>query len=101
MLNTQGSVHRTQAERTHSHLGGRRKQPQAGREGPGREREWGVQREEYDQVLGGGKGLKFLRYSRKNGNMQPREVRSCGDHSECTRDLGEERLSEVKGKDLR
>ena len=31
----------------------------------------GVQRRECDQVLGWGKGLKSLRASRKNGNMQP------------------------------
>jgi hypothetical protein len=57
-----------------SHLGVRRKQPQVGREGPGREREWGwVWRGGHDQVLSGGKGLKSPRASRKNRNMQPWE----------------------------
>jgi hypothetical protein len=34
-----------------------------------------------------------MRASRKNGNRQPQEVRGWGDLPECTRDLGEERLS--------
>jgi hypothetical protein len=34
----------------------------------------GVQRGEHDWVLGDRKGLKALRASRKNGNMQPWEV---------------------------
>jgi hypothetical protein len=38
-------------------------------EGLGKESESGGQRGEHYRVLGGGKGLKSLRASRKNGNM--------------------------------
>jgi hypothetical protein len=41
-----------------------------------------------------------LRTSRKNGNQQPWEVGG-RDSLECTGDLGGERLSELKGRDLR
>jgi hypothetical protein len=54
--------------------GGRGKQPQAGREGSWRKRGWGGWRGEHDWMLVGEKGLKSLRASRKNGNMQPREM---------------------------
>ena len=72
-----------------SHLGGRRKQSQGEREG------------EHDRVLGGGKGLKSLKASRKNGNRQPWKVGGWGDPLECTRVLGGERLSGLKGWDLK
>jgi hypothetical protein len=39
--------------------------------------------------------------SRKNRNRQPQEVVGWGNPSECTRDLGGEILSGVKGKDPR
>jgi hypothetical protein len=35
----------------------------------------------------GGKGLKSLRTSRKNGNFQPQEVGGWGDPPECTREM--------------
>lgn len=38
----------------------------------------GVLREEYDLLLGGGEGLKSLRASRKNGNMQSWKVGDWG-----------------------
>jgi hypothetical protein len=53
--------------------------------GKGVRRGW---RREHDQVLGGRKGLKFLRASRKNGNIQPMEVGGWGDPPEYIRDLG-------------
>jgi hypothetical protein len=58
-------------------------------------------RGEHDRVLGGGKGLKSLKASRKNGNMQSQKVGGWGDLPECTRDLGDERLSELKERNLR
>jgi hypothetical protein len=42
-----------------------------------------------------------MRASRKNGNRQSQEIRGWGLHPECTRDLGGERLSELKQRDLR
>jgi hypothetical protein len=94
LQNTQDTAHRTallerEKKATPSGKGG----------GPGRER--GDQRGEHDWVLGGGKGLKSLRASRKNGNMQPWEVGGWGDPPECTRDMGSDRLSGLKGKHLR
>jgi hypothetical protein len=56
----------------------------------------GAQRGEHDPVLGGGKGLKYLRASRKNGNVQPGEVRGWENPPEYTRDMGGERLSGLK-----
>jgi hypothetical protein len=56
-------------------------------------------RGEHDRALGGGK-TEALRADRKNGNRKPQEVGSWGDSLECTRDLGGERLSELKGRDL-
>jgi hypothetical protein len=47
------------------------------------------------------KRTKVLRTSRKNGNRQSWEVGSWGNPPEYTRDLGGERLSELKGRDLR
>ena len=82
-------------------MGGKRKQSQRGEEGPGRKGGWWVQRGEHDWVFGGGKGLKSLRASRKNGNRQLWEVGGWGDPPECTRDLGGERLSGLKERDLR
>jgi hypothetical protein len=43
---------------------------------------------------------KAPRDSRKNGNKQPQEVGGGGGALECTRDLGGERLSAIKGKNL-
>ena len=56
---------------------------------------------EHDLVLGGGKRTEALRASRKNRKKQPREVGGWGDPPECTRDLGGERFSGLKGRDLR
>jgi hypothetical protein len=44
----------------------------------------------------GGNKSEALRDSRKNGNSQPGEVKG-GDPLECTRDLGAERFSGLKG----
>jgi hypothetical protein len=61
-----------------SHLGGRKKQPQVGREGGTWEGK-GDGRAACDKGNliryweGRGKGLKSLRASRKNGDMQPQE----------------------------
>ena len=46
--------------------------------------------------IGCGKGLKSLKASRKNGNMQPQEVGGWAVPPECTRDLGGERHSGLK-----
>jgi hypothetical protein len=40
-----------------------------------------AQRGEHDRILGGVKELKFLRASRKNGNMQLGEVECLGELS--------------------
>ena len=53
---------------------------------------------EPDLALGEGKGL---RARGKNVNRQPQEIGGWGDPPECTRDLGGERLSGLKGRDLR
>jgi hypothetical protein len=42
-----------------------------------------------------------LRANKLNGNRQPQELVGGGDLLECTRDLGEERLSRLQGRDLR
>ena len=42
-----------------------------------------------------------LRVSRKNENRQPQEIGGWGDPPESTRDLGDKKLSGLKGKDLR
>ena len=52
-------------------------------------------------VLGEEERTKALRTSRKNGNRQPGEVGDCGYTPECTRDMGSERVSRLKGRDLR
>jgi hypothetical protein len=44
-----------------------------------------------------GKRTEALRASRKNTNRQPWEVGGWGHSLECTRDLGGERFSEIKG----
>jgi hypothetical protein len=51
--------------------------------------------------LGGGKGLKSLRASRKNENSLIKEVGGWRIPPECTRDLEGERHSGLKEKDLR
>jgi hypothetical protein len=83
-----------------SHLGKRRKKPQDGREGPGRERGWGEWRGEHDMVLGEGKGLKSLRVSRKNRNRQLQEVGDWGT-SQNVPEARSERISVLKDRDLR
>ena len=45
--------------------------------------------------------IEALRASKKIGNTQPREMGGWGDPPECTRDLGDKRLSGIKGRDLR
>ena len=50
---------------------------------------------------GTGYRIEALRASRKNGNRQPPEIGGWQDPLEYTRDLGGERLSELKGRDLR
>jgi hypothetical protein len=81
---------------------GREKKATTAREGgPGREKGWGGQREEHDQVLGEEKVVKSLWVNRKNGNMHSWEVRGWGDPLECNRDLSSERLSGLKGRELR
>lgn len=44
---------------------------------------------------------EVLMSGRKNVNRQPQEIGGWGDPPECTRDLGGERLSGLKGRDLR
>jgi hypothetical protein len=61
----------------------------------------GRERGEHYQVLGGRTGLKSPRACRKNGNMKPREAGCWRNPPECTRDLGGDRLSELKERDLR
>jgi hypothetical protein len=51
--------------------------------------------------IGWGKRIKALRASRRNGNGQPGEIGGWGDPPECTRDLGGERISGLKGKNFR
>ena len=48
-----------------------------------------------------GKRTEALRARRENWNRQPREIGGWGDPTECTRDLGGERLSGLKGRNLR
>ena len=59
------------------------------------------QREEHDWLLCGGKGLKSLMVTQKNVKMQPHEVGGLRDPSECTRDMGGERISGFKKRNLR
>jgi hypothetical protein len=47
--------------------------------------------------IGREKRTEALRASRKNGNRQPWEIGDLGDPPECTRDLGGERFSGLKG----
>jgi hypothetical protein len=75
-----------------SHLGGRRKQSRVEREGPGRERSgenltwYCMRKKDWSPEA-----------SRKNGNRQPQEIGGWGDPPKCTRDLGGEKLSGLKG----
>jgi hypothetical protein len=69
------------------------------REGPGRER--GAGERGTWSGIGWGERTKVLRASRKNGNRHPWEIGGLGDPPECTRDLEGERLSGLKGRDLR
>ena len=87
-----------------SHLQGRRKQSreaEGGRDlwvGEGRGRVKG----EHNQVLGVGEDRReALRARRMNVNMQPEGVGRRGDPLECTIDLRGERLTGLRGKDLR
>jgi hypothetical protein len=52
-------------------------------------------------VLSEGKELKSLRASRKNENMQPREVGGWENPLKCIRDLGDGRPSGLKERKLR
>ena len=61
----------------------------------------GMWRGEHGRILGGGKGLKSLRASRKIGNMKPQEVGDWGDLPKCTRDMGGEILSGLSESNLR
>jgi hypothetical protein len=66
------------------------------------EEETGKGNREHDKVLVGvGWGTEALRASRKNRNRQPQEVGVGRGALECIRDLGGERLSGLKGRDLR
>ena len=47
------------------------------------------------------KNAEALRVSRKIGSRQPQEIGGLGDPPECTRDQEGERLSGLKGRDLR
>jgi hypothetical protein len=58
-------------------------------------------RGEPDLVLGEKKRTEALWASRKNGNRQPWEVGGWWDPPGYTRYLGGERLSGLKGRDLR
>jgi hypothetical protein len=80
-------------------LGERRKQSQGGRErgtwvGEGR----GVRRGEHDVVLGRGRGLKPRGAAER---METGNLKSWRGAAECTRYLGGERLSGLKGRDFR
>ena len=57
---------------------------------------------EHDPVLGAvGNRSEALRASRKNGNRKPQEVGGGGDPLGGTRDVGGEKHSGLKGRDLR
>jgi hypothetical protein len=61
-----------------------------------------VQRGKQDLVLGGvEKSQSSERVSRKDGNRQPEEVGGWRDPPKCIRDLRGERLSGLKGRNLR
>jgi hypothetical protein len=51
--------------------------------------------------IGWEKITEALRASRKNGSRQLQEVGGWGHPPECTRDLGGERFSRLKGRGLR
>jgi hypothetical protein len=42
-----------------------------------------------------------MKASRKNGNRQSQEIEDWRHPPECTRDLGDKRLSGIKGRNLR
>lgn len=56
---------------------------------------WG--RGEHDLELGGGERTEALRTRQKNENKWPQEEGDWEDPLECTRDLGSERVSGLKG----
>ena len=58
------------------------------------------QRREHDRVSDEGKGLKSPRTIKKNGNLQPWEVGGWGNPPEYTRNVGGERLSALKERNL-
>ena len=85
-----------------STLGGRRKP--SGRTGRGRNLGGRGDRDEkgeHDHLLWREDRTEALRASRKNGNRQPWEVGGWGYPPECTRNMGGERLSGPKVRDLR
>ena len=68
----------------------------------GRESRQGVGEERKpDLVVGQGKRTEILNASRNNGTRQPLEIENWGDAPVCTRDLGGERLSGLKERDIR
>jgi hypothetical protein len=81
-----------------SHLEGRRKQSQVGKEGRMVDREGRAKERGTWSDFGLGKRTETLRTRRKNIKRQPGEV---GGPPECTRDLGDERLPGLKVRDLR
>jgi hypothetical protein len=113
--NTQGTVLRTQkvkklkcpSEGASVSLGREKKKSQVGSEGGDRKRKWtgwgegsGGERGTWSGI-GRGKRTEALRVSRKNGNKQPQERGAWGNPSECIRELGDERLSGIKVRELR
>ena len=75
-----------------SYLGGRRKQPQVGRERGTWEEKW-----MWDCGEGTWLSIGWVKETeRKNQNRQPWEVGGCGDSPECTIDMGGKRRSGCK-----
>jgi hypothetical protein len=100
MPNTQDSAHGTQKDQQAEGpcLSPTWEGEEINHKAEGREAGKGVEgwaEREHDQVLGVGKGLKYLRSSRKNENIQPLEVGGWRHPPECTRDSG------LKGRDLK
>ena len=81
-------------------MGGRRKQSQ---EGGGRDlgRKRSREKREHDQVLSRNKRTEVLRALQKEWKQSTSGGRRWRDPPECTRDLGDERHSGLKGRVLR
>ena len=85
-----------------SHLGGRRKQPQGWRKGPGRERGGGGGGERGTWLgIGWGKRNEIPEGQQKEWKHATLGGRRLVYPPECTRDLGGERLSGLKERNLR